>query len=110
MRRTGLLILLCAAVACGDESPVASRSCRAIAQAAPISITFAVGAVVTLATSIEAGCPAPIVRNETPAILEVTGSVGLFQVKALALGTGRIRVLSAVDTTVTQLALYTVIP
>ena len=67
------------------------------------------GARVTIAATTEEGCPVPIVRNETPDILQLD-SVGVarFTVIGKGIGDGRIRILSAVDTLVTQVLSITV--
>ena len=58
-----------------------------------------------------AGCSAPVVRNDTPNVIRVDDvSPGVLRVTGLAVGTGRVRVLSPLDTTVSAAAAITVTP
>ena len=71
--------------------------------ATPSFSMLGLGATVTIAATMEDGCPAPIVRNETPNILQLDSvGVSTFTVTGKGIGDGRIRIRSAVDTTVTQ--------
>jgi hypothetical protein len=102
-----MLVLAC------DEHTTAARAapCRPIAQAGPSAATIAVAASVTIAVSIESGCPAPLVRNETPAVLQVDSvSLGLIRIVGRATGSGQVRVRSGVDTLVSALVSVTVTP
>jgi hypothetical protein len=115
MIRVRLLLLgltLVAVDACDKDSAASSAPmCQAIAQAAPLSTTIRVAEAVTVAFTIDGGCPAPIIRNETPTVVQVDAmSVGLVRVTGLAAGQGRIRVRSGVDTLVTTVVSVSVTP
>lgn len=85
--------------------------CRAIAAAAPSTTTLSVGNSINIAVSIEQGCPAPILRNETPAIIQIdSSSLGLVRATALSPGNGRLTIRSGVDTLVATTVSITVTP
>ncbi|MEP6495988.1 MAG: hypothetical protein ABJF01_25130 [bacterium] len=87
---------------CDDAPTIAGGTqCLATVNFSPTSANMAVGDSVRIAISVDGGCPAPIVRDETPAVLQVDVlSTGVFRVQGLSAGAGRVRILSAVDTTV----------
>ncbi|MDB4873832.1 MAG: hypothetical protein JWM41_278 [Gemmatimonadetes bacterium] len=105
------LVVCVVAIDCSDQ-PLDVAPCRAIAQFSPASVTLAVAQSVTIATTVEAGCPAPIVRNETPGVIQLdtiaAGSSGVFRVRGLVAGSGRVRVMSAVDSAVSGTLTVTV--
>ena len=83
--------------------------CRAIAAAAPSSVTIGVGQSVNIAMTIEQGCPAPIVRNDTPAIVQLDSvSLGFARATGRAPGAGRLIIRSGVDTLVATTVSITV--
>lgn len=113
-RRPSLLVVVLSAsfVTACDRNPSTAelRSCEAIAQATPLFSLLGLGANVTIAVATEDGCPAPIVRNETPDILKLDSvGVATFTITGKGIGDGRIRIRSAVDTLVTQLLSITVV-
>jgi hypothetical protein len=112
MTRLRILILALPLAAC-DQSPSvgALPVCRPIAQLAPTNASLRVGQNVVIAVTRDTGCPAPIVRNETPTLLQLDSlSSGSFRATALAVGTGRVRVLAAADTLVTATTSIVVTP
>lgn len=119
MRSMRLVLVCCgiaAVTACNvDNSPEVAGAnpagCRAIAQASPSLVRIAVGQSVTIAVTIEQGCPAPLVRNETPAIIQVdSSSLGGLRATALSPGNGRLTIRSGVDTLVATTVSITVTP
>ena len=75
-----------------------------------MSSTVSVGGTLTVAVTADGGCPLPTVRNETPSIIQLDSvAPTTFRVTGKAVGTGQIRVRSAVDTLVTQLLSVTVV-
>ena len=85
--------------------------CRAIATAAPSNVTIGVGQSVNIAMTIEQGCPAPLVRNDTPAIVQVDSvSLGFARATGRAPGAGRLIIRSGVDTLVSTTVSITVTP
>ena len=104
-------------VACGDISSAPEvaganpSGCRAIASAAPSTARISVGQSVNIAVSVEQGCPAPILRNQTPTIIQIdSSSLGLVRATALSPGTGRLTIRSGVDTLVATTVSITVTP
>ena len=97
--------------ACDQNSSLAAApSCRAIAQFAPRSATIHVGDSVVVGFTIQSGCPAPLARNQTPSILQVNQpSAGGIHIVGLAAGSGRVRILAAVDTTLADSVQVTVL-
>ena len=96
-----------------DTSPSTAviRSCQVIAQGAPSSAIIPIGTAITVAVAAEAACPQPLVRNETPTIIRMDSvDVNTFRVTGTAIGDGRIRIRSRIDTTVTQVLTMTVVP
>jgi hypothetical protein len=107
-RKWVLLAGLCAVAGCSENMSPAT-TCAALAKFPPASLTLFVGDVVSFSTTTTAGCPISIVRNETPAIIQVDSvALATYHVKGLAKGTGRIRVIAAADTTVSGLLTVTV--
>ena len=112
MKRFRILLVALAAIACGDSDPSTEpATCRAFVQFGPRTATLRVGETVAVAFTAEAGCPGLRVRSET------TGIVGMLQVSTtgmtvvgIAPGEGRIRLRSGVDTTVTDVAVFSVLP
>ena len=102
----GLLLL----GACDHAAaPAALPACRAIAQAAPTSASIPVGASITVVATLEVGCPAPLLRNETPVVLQVDSiAPGSIRVTARTVGEGRLRIRSGVDTLVSVVIPVTV--
>lgn len=94
----------------GTNPPSGSSSgCRAIALAAPNLVTLSVGQSVDIAMTVESGCPAPLLRNDTPTILQVDSlAIGFARVSGRSPGAGRLTVRSGVDTLVTASVLITV--
>ena len=93
-----------------NSTPAALRSCQAIAQGTPSAAVIRAGTAITVAVTADGGCPLPLVRNETPTIIQVD-SIGVltFRVTGRAIGDGRIRIRSGVDTLVTQVLSFTVV-
>ena len=119
MRTIKLLLVCCGValvVACNaDSAPELAGAhpagCRAAASASPATATVAVGQSVTIALSVEQGCPAPLLRNETPTIIQVdSGSLGAVRATGLSPGNGRLTVRSGSDTLVTTTVSITVTP
>lgn len=85
--------------------------CRAAASASPSTATVAVGQSVSIALSVASGCPAPLLRNETPAIIQIdSGSFGSVRATGRSPGTGRLTVRSGADTLVATTVSITVTP
>jgi hypothetical protein len=88
-----------------------STTCRSIAQAAPSTATIAIGSSVNVALALEAACPIPLIRNETPILLQVDSlAPASIRVTGRASGSGRVRVRSGVDTLVSAIVSVTVMP
>jgi hypothetical protein len=86
-------------------------SCRPAATVTPPTGTIHVADTLRFAASVDGGCSAPVVRNDTPNLIRVDDvSPGVLRVTGLAVGTGRVRVLSSLDTTVSAAAAITVTP
>jgi len=85
--------------------------CRAVAAAAPSNVTISVGQSANISLTIEQGCPAPLVRNDTPSILQVDSvSFGFARATGRAPGAGRLIIRSGVDTLVATTVSITVTP
>ena len=98
---TWLVFVLCLGACDTGETSATLPSCRAIAQAAPLAATIPVGSAITIAATAEVGCPLPLVRNETPAVIQIDSvAVATVRVTARAVGDGRVRIRSGVDTLV----------
>jgi hypothetical protein len=119
MRSMKPLLLCCgvvAVVACNvSSSPELAGAnpsgCRAIAAASPNAATVSVGQSVNIALSVEQGCPAPILRNETPTIIQIDStSLGFLRARGLSPGTGRLTVRSGIDTLIATTVSITVTP
>jgi hypothetical protein len=119
MRSMKPIFLCCgvvAVVACNvSSSPELAGSnpagCRAVAAASPSTATMSVGQSVNLTLSVEQGCPAPLLRNETPTIIQIDStSLGFVRARGLSPGTGRLTVRSGVDTLVATTVSITVTP
>jgi hypothetical protein len=119
MRSTKAFLACCALtalVACNaDSAPEVAGAnpsgCRAVASASPSTTTISVGQSVNIALSIEQGCPAPVLRNQTPTIIQIdSSSLGLVRATALSPGAGRLTVRSGVDTLVATTVSITVTP
>lgn len=100
MRNYSWLIFVPCLGACDTgKTPATLPSCRAIAQAAPLAATIAVGSAITIAATAEVGCPLPLVRNETSTVIQIDSvAVATVRVAARAIGDGRVRIRSGVDT------------
>jgi hypothetical protein len=118
MRTTKILLACCgvAVAACNvSSSPELAgtnpNGCRAAASASPSTATVAVGQSVTIAVSVEQGCPAPLLRNETPTIIQIdAGSLGSVRATGLSPGNGRLTVRSGADTLLATTVSITVTP
>jgi len=118
--RTTKILLACCGVAVAAACNVSSapelaganpNGCRAAASASPSTATVAVGQSVTIAVSLEQGCPAPLIRNETPAIIQIdAGSLGSVRATGLSPGNGRLTVRSGADTLLATTVSITVTP
>ena len=103
---------LIALAACSHDSATGpAAQCPAVAQAAPANVTMSVLQTITVSMTLKAGCPVPIVRNETPTVLQVDvlSSTELHVTGRIA-GDGRLRVRSGVDTMVSTVVSIAVIP
>jgi hypothetical protein len=119
MRTMKLLLVGCGIVgvaACNvSSSPelagAAPGGCRAVASASPSNVSLAVGQSANIALSVEQGCPAPLLRNETPTIIRIdSASLGAIHATALSPGNGRLTIRSGVDTLVSTTVSITVTP
>ena len=119
MRSMKPLLLCCgvvAVVACNVSSApqlagANPGGCRAIASASPTTATMSVGQSINIALAVEQGCPAPILRNETPTILRIDStSLGFARATGLSAGTGRLTVRSGLDTLIATTVSITVTP
>lgn len=118
--RTMKLLLVCCGIAgvaaCNiSSSPELAGAnpggCRAIASASPSSVSLAVGQSINIALTIEQGCPAPLLRNETPTIIQIdSSSLGALRATGLTPGNGRLTIRSGVDTLVATTVSITVTP
>jgi hypothetical protein len=118
--RSMKLVLVCCGIAAVAACNVSSSpelaganpaGCRAVASASPSTTSMAVGQSVNIALSVEQGCPAPILRNETPTIIQIdSASLGFVRATGLAPGTGRLTVRSGVDTLIATTVSITVTP
>lgn len=87
------------------------NGCRAVASATPSSTSMAVGQRVNIALSVEQGCPAPILKNETPTIIQIdSASLGFVRALGLSPGNGRLTIKSGVDTLIATTVSITVTP
>ena len=94
-----------------DTTPTVARfsGCRPLASVAPIAAAIHIADTLRFATSVESGCPSPLLRNDTPTVIRVDSiSASIFRVTGLTVGTGRVRVVSPVDTTVAASVAITV--
>ena len=98
MRPSAWLVFVLGLGACDtSETSGALPSCRAIAQADPSTATIPVGSAVTVVATAESGCPVPLVRNETPTVIQTdSGAVTTVRVTGRAIGDGRVRIRSGV--------------
>jgi hypothetical protein len=104
------VFVLCLGACDTNATPAALPFCRAIPQATPLAATIPLGSVFVIATTVGAGCPPPLVQNQTPAVIQLdSGTVATFRVTGLAIGNGRIRIQSSVDTLVAIIIPVTVI-
>ena len=116
--RTMKLLLVCCGIAAITACNVSSApelaganpaGCRAVASASPSNASLAVGQSVNIALSIEQGCPAPLLRNETPTIIQIdSSSLGGVRATGLSPGNGRLTIRSGVDTLVATTVSITV--
>ena len=114
------LFLVCCGIAAVAACNVSSapelaganpNGCRAVASAAPSTTSLAVGQSVNISLSVEQGCPAPLLRNETPTIIQIDStSLGFARATGLSPGNGRLTIRSGVDTLVTATISITVTP
>lgn len=98
-----------------DTSPkiagVNGGSCKGGASLTPTTASIHVADTIRLATSLQSGCPAPLLRNDTPGVIRLESiSSSLMRVTGLAVGTGHVRALSPLDTTVSAEAAISVTP
>jgi hypothetical protein len=98
-----------------DTSPriagVSGGSCKGGASLTPTTASIHVADTVRLVTSLESGCPAPLLRNDTPGIIRLESiSSNLMRVTGLTVGTGHVRALSPLDTTIAAEAAISVTP
>ena len=119
MRTMKLLLGCCGVVAVAScnisSSPELAGAnpsgCRALAAATPSATSMAVGQRVNIALSVEQGCPAPILRNETPTIIQIdSASLGFVRALGLSPGNGRLTIRSGVDTLIATTVSITVTP
>jgi len=118
--RTMKLLLGCCGVAAVAACNISSSpelaganpsGCRALAAATPSATSMAVGQRVNIALSVEQGCPAPILRNETPTIIQIeSASLGFVRALGLSPGNGRLTIRSGVDTLIATTVSITVTP
>jgi hypothetical protein len=118
--RTIKVLFACCGVAVAAACNVSSTpelaganptACRAAASASPSTATVAVGQSVSIAVAVEQGCPAPLLRNETPTIIQIdAGSLGAVRATGLSPGTGRLTIRSGADTLVATTVSITVTP
>ena len=106
-----LAVAACNADSAPEVAGANPAGCRAVASASPSTTTLSVGNSVSIAVSIEQGCAAPILRNETPTIIQIDSpSLGLVRATALSPGNGRLTIRSGVDTLVATTVSITVTP
>lgn len=101
------LLVFCAC----DTTPTVARfsGCRPFASVSPPAAAIHIADTLRLASTIESGCPSPLVRNDTPAVIRLDSiSAGIFRVTGLTVGAGRVRVVSPIDTTVAASVAVTV--
>lgn len=87
--------------------------CRVTPMISPVTVTIPVGSAVTFASTLESGCPRPLFRNESPAILQLdvdSLSVASVHVHGIAAGVGHFRIRAGADTTLSTLVSVTVTP
>ena len=82
----------------GNVAP-ADAKCRVVPTLSPAAVAFSVGGTITVTTSIDAGCAAPIVRNSAPDVIRLDIAMPTIRVTALKNGTAFVRLLAAADTT-----------
>jgi len=99
-------------VACDYRPSIATiPDCVPVVEAAPSSAIISLSSSVTVALNRDLSCPFPLVRNETPSILEVVSpSATTIQITGLVIGNGRVRIRSGSDTLVSTIIAVTVIP
>lgn len=115
LRFTLVVALGMTALAGCDTSPriagVTGGSCRGGATLTPTTASIHVADTLRLVTSFETGCPALLLRNDTPGIIRLEPiSSNLLRVTGLAVGTGHVRALSPLDTTIVSEAAISVTP
>jgi len=106
-----ILAAVCVVIVGCDNNPTRAvlAACAATASVAPTSARIAVGDNITISETLEAGCPTPIVRNDSPSLLQVDSvAAGMIRVTGLAVGSGTLRILSGVDTLVSTAVTVTV--
>jgi hypothetical protein len=112
IRRSRFVVALglLALVGCDSNASLGGVvSCRPTATVAPLTAAMHVADTLRFTASVDGGCSAPLVRNDTPNLIQVDDvSPGIFRVTGLAVGTGRFRVLSSLDSTVSATAAITV--
>jgi hypothetical protein len=107
----GTFVAACNADSAPELAGANPAGCRAAASAAPATASVAVGQSVTIAVSVQQGCPAPLLRNETPTIIQIdSGSLGSVRATGLLPGNGRLTVRSGADTLVATTVSITVTP
>lgn len=77
----------------------------------PSIVAISVGTTVTVASTLDSGCPAPLFQNESPTILQLNSdslSVASIRVRGIAAGVGHFRVLAGADTTLSTVVLIVV--
>ena len=98
--RFAILVSATILAACDNNPTAAAVQCKAIAQATPLSARIPLGTSIGVAATQEGGCPAPLIRNETPSIIQLDVTNGSVRVTGISIGEGRLRVRSGVDTLV----------
>ena len=114
-----LLFALAPLLAACDYRPTEAtlKACRPMAEVSPIpgAIPFTgaiqIGATITFSVTTEAACPAPVVRNDNPNVLQVdSASASSVLITGLSIGTGRVRFVSGADSLVWTAISVTVTP
>ena len=100
-------------VGCHESNDLLIPACRVTPVITPLAVTISVGSTVTFASSLDGGCPAPLFRNESPAILQLSAdslSVASVHVRGIAAGVGHFRIRAGADTTLSTVVSVTVTP
>jgi hypothetical protein len=106
-----LTLAACERAPTSTATPNVSARCSGAPQVGPATATVHPAESVTFAVSLEMGCPEPLIRNETPGILQLDAvSPTLIRVTGRAAGDGRMRVRSGPDTLASTVIPVTVQP